>query len=674
MNIFTLFKRKVQDVLAKMPFIELPLLGFEKTYGKAQKTNFALQVENYRSWAYACINRNAFSIAKCKLNLYKRMVTKEGAKLEPVTEHPFLDLMRNVNPFHNRFELWMLTDIFLESCGNSYWWLNKDAFGVPRAIWNIPAHWVKVVPSKDEFISGYVVEVPNKRPAVPLEEDEVIHFKFPSPFDLFYGTSPVLGAAFGLDMNTHAKTWLINFFMNNAQPTGALVAEDTLGEKEFKRLKDEWERRHKGSGKAGKIAFLTGGLKYQQIGSDLSKMKLEGITKDVRDEILACFGVPASKLGLVEDVNRANADANDYTYQKDTILPRLLLIEEKLNEKLMPMFDPALVVKFESPVPEDREFRLKEQTEHIKSGYSSIDDEREIDGLEPYNLPETQTPLLPISVMPAGSEPESAGTNPGKAMTKEMAKTARRQRKWEVFVAVIGPQERIFGRVMREYFQLQHSEVMRAFNNYRSQKDTKAPIDETILFNITEQKERLRGTSRPYIREAYISGINLGNQDLGAGVDFDLIEPNIERAISTRINFFSEKVNESTLNLLRTQLTAANQAGESIQQVAKRIDKVFQFSEDFRSKRIARTEIVGGTNQGQLDAYLEAGVEQKEWITARDERVRDSHMIDGQVVDIADSFTTGLGSHLLHPGDRTSGAPAEDIINCRCTVNPIVKK
>jgi len=48
--------------------------------------------------------------------------------------------------------------------------------------------------------------------------------------------------------------------------------------------------------------------------------------------------VPASKLGLVEDVNRANADANELHLSKETVLPRLMLIEEKLNEKVMPMF------------------------------------------------------------------------------------------------------------------------------------------------------------------------------------------------------------------------------------------------------------------------------------------------------------------------------------------------
>ena len=123
-----------------------------------------------------------------------------------------------------------------------------------------------------------------------------------------------------------------------------------------------------------KLAILERGLKYQQVGSGLKDMNFQDLGRSVRDEILAIFGVPASKLGLVEDVNRANADTNDYTYQKETILPKLRLIEEKLNEKLMPLYDTGLVVKFDNPVPEDKDFRLREISEHIRTGYSSIDE------------------------------------------------------------------------------------------------------------------------------------------------------------------------------------------------------------------------------------------------------------------------------------------------------------
>jgi len=66
-------------------------------------------------------------------------------------------------------------------------------------------------------------------------------------------------------------------------------------------------------------------------------------------------------------------------------------------------------------------------------------------------------------------------------------------------------------------------------------------------------------------------------------------------------------------------------------------------------------------------------VEKKEWLASKDEKVRDSHVsTDGQVVDINESFTTGDGNKLMQPGDYS--APASDIINCRCTVLPVIQR
>jgi HK97 family phage portal protein len=571
-----------------------------------------------------------------------------------------------------------LTSIFLELTGNAYWWIVKDQLGTPREIWHIPSNWVKIIPSKTDFVAGYTIQPPGAPTPTPFDETEIIHFKYPSPFDIFYGTGPLLAARYGVDLNNEIKLYGINFLMNQAQPSGVLTTANTLNEDQYLRLKEQWNARYRGSRNAGKMAILENGLTYQQIGQGLKDIKFEDMANTIRDEILAIFGVPASKLGLVEDVNRANAEANDYTYQKETIEPRLRLIEEKLNEKLMPVYDVGLEAHFVSPVPQDKEFRLREIAEHIRTGYSSIDDERIEDNLEPYELPETEVPLIPFSVVPAGTpkpEPVDAGTSPdgvmqgtdpdeGKAMTKS---AKRRASKWEMFAAITAPQERLMKSAMERYFAGQHSEVMRNLNNYRSySKEAKAGVSANILLNANEQNEKLKMISRNYIREALLSGAGLAGSELG--IDFNLIEPNVLRAVDARVDFFAAKVNEATVELLADELKEALTNGETIDQIAKRVDKVFDYSEKFRSIRTARTEIIGANNAGQLQVYSEAGIEHKQWITARDEKVRLSHQIDGQTVGITEDFVTNLGNHLQYPGDRTGNAPPEDLIQCRCSL------
>src|SRR3990167_3964164 len=150
MNLLDRVMTAIGNVKAILPFYRI--IGFENKYGRERPTDNNLLIEQFKSWTYACVQRNAFSIAKCEIELFKKGANKE---LEEIDDHPFLDVMKKVNPFFNKFELWTLTSIFLELTGNAYWWIVKDQLGTPREIWHIPANWVKIIPSKTDFIAGY---------------------------------------------------------------------------------------------------------------------------------------------------------------------------------------------------------------------------------------------------------------------------------------------------------------------------------------------------------------------------------------------------------------------------------------------------------------------------------------------------------------------------------------
>jgi len=655
----------------KLPFVQL--FGSEKSYGRPAPQDFDKQVAHYRSWAFACAQKNAFSVAKVPLKLYTEKIDGDEKELEEITEHPFLDMMRNVNPFSNRFELWTLTQTFLELTGNAYWWMPKDALRTPNQIWHIPSNWMRIVPSAEKFISGYVMIVPQRNSApVPLPEDEVVHFKFPSPFDIFYGTGPLFAAAYGMDMNDQMKEWGINYFLNNAQPSGVLQMEDSIDDKQYQRLKDDWNQRHRGSGNAGKIAVLQGGMKYVQTGSNLRDARFEDVSREVRDEILAIFGVPASKLGLVEDVNRANADANDYSYQKETVLPRLMLIEEKINEKVMPMFDESLIAKFDNPVPEDKEFRLREIESHINCGYSTIDEEREKDGLDPYGLPETSTPKATLDAERMEADREAMANAEPKEEPKEKTFSPN-IKSWDTFAIMLHPVETMFATSMKRYFKSQHRDVINNLNKYKAMsKDVqiKASLPDSIIFNLNEQNAKLKVISHEFVHSGMVSAAKLAFNETDHTINFSLYDVNLERILERRLNYFTKIVNDNTIKMLKDEIVAGTSKGETLDAISQRISNVMQFSEDFRSSRIATTEIFGSANESMFDAFKTVGFKAKEWVTARDERVRDSHAaLDGKVIGLTEAFQTINGSQLYFPGDASTADPGE-YINCRCRLAP----
>jgi hypothetical protein len=97
----------------------------------------------------------------------------------------------------------------------------------------------------------------------------------------------------------------------------------------------------------------------------------------------------------------------------------------------------------------------------------------------------------------------------------------------------------------------------------------------------------------------------------------------------------------------------------------QRIDRV-ESTWQTRSERIARTESTGAYNAGAIDAGIVEGAGVKVWMATGDDRTRDDHLeAHGECVPMTDRFDVG-GTLLEMPGDPSG--PAEQVINCRCTV------
>jgi hypothetical protein len=99
----------------------------------------------------------------------------------------------------------------------------------------------------------------------------------------------------------------------------------------------------------------------------------------------------------------------------------------------------------------------------------------------------------------------------------------------------------------------------------------------------------------------------------------------------------------------------------------------------YRGEVIARTEVLQGQSAAEHEATrqvvalgaVEQSAVRREWDSAGDFRVRPSHrQMDGQVVGFDEPFVTPTGARLMYPGDRSLGAPASEIIQCRCRAKP----
>ena len=129
-----------------------------------------------------------------------------------------------------------------------------------------------------------------------------------------------------------------------------------------------------------------------------------------------------------------------------------------------------------------------------------------------------------------------------------------------------------------------------------------------------------------------------------------------------------KQISTTTQAQIRLELTDGVAQGESIPQLAKRIDALYleQIIPN-RSTVIARSECVASSNYASIQAAQNSGLTlNKVWLATEDARTRPAHAeADGQEVGMDEQFDVG-GEKLDYPGD-SSGSP-ENIIQCRCSV------
>lgn len=139
-------------------------------------------------------------------------------------------------------------------------------------------------------------------------------------------------------------------------------------------------------------------------------------------------------------------------------------------------------------------------------------------------------------------------------------------------------------------------------------------------------------------------------------------------AMEARVSKLAETVTATTYRAIQTALADGLRAGDTMDGLTARVRAVFAEASATRAATIARTEVIGALNEA-ADTYAanlpHGTVVAKEWLSAHDHRVRETHRhADGQTRPLASPFVVG-GRLMQRPGDPMGG-PGE-VINCRCT-------
>lgn len=412
------------------------LWDYDYDRGLPTSSDFHALVNAYRGWAYICSNRNATTVAQAQLKLYatkssksekinsfptkevsletknyiysnpaitQKASVRQSSDIVEVTSHPFLDLMTNVNGFMNRFNLMELTQLFEELTGNAFWYIIPNRLGIPQEIWVMPPQNMRIIPDRATFIKGYEYHKDGNmfRTAggIFYKEKDVVHFKMPSPTNQYYGQGPLASITEEYNLGQEMNRYENAIFKNNGRLDGAFETEQELGDYEFERLKTEIRSSFYGVSNSGKSPLLDNGVTFKPYSYAPKDMAYDKGRDKVKEVICSAF---SQTLGMYDsNATRSNAESAILLYTKNAIYPRLLRMEEKINEKIMPRYDDRLFVAYDDPTPQDKEFRLKEIRTLLETGYSTVDEQREWDKKGPLGTDSSGMAFKPVNMLPA---------------------------------------------------------------------------------------------------------------------------------------------------------------------------------------------------------------------------------------------------------------------------------
>lgn len=313
-------------------------------------------------------------------------------EIEQVTDHPILDLFKNVNPIHNAFDLWELTTLYQEVHGSAYWYLSIGPFGVPDEIWVLPTQ--NMIPKRDpqspNIVDRYEYRIADAHQ--DFTPDQIIHFRYPDPRDPYLaGRSPLQACYEQVSLTSTYAAFKAAKFDNRAIPDAILSPEETIGEEERARLEIDWNQRLRKGG-AGRVIVAEQKMKLDLLEhsmADAAELAEMSITKEL---IMNAFHVPVAY--FTSSTNLANLQASQLQHATQCIQPRLARRDEKINEQLIPLFDPSgrlFVASEEAAAPDAIQIQAK-RAQDLFAGVRTINEVRREDGLPP--VPWGQLPWM----------------------------------------------------------------------------------------------------------------------------------------------------------------------------------------------------------------------------------------------------------------------------------------
>ncbi len=640
----------------------------------------------------------------------------DGQEVEEVTgEHPWNRIVRSPNPILEWFDIVELTSIWRDATGDAFWYLAQDGLGIPRELWPLQPHRMRLVSEPGKPIAGWVYSASSDDVIFPeeaqpglivgtssvgenkkmLTPEEVVHFRRVHPMNPYgRGLSAIHAGQLSIDTLVMMEEYTRKLIEGDGTPPFILSTDQRMADGWASEVIKSWleQRRLHGGDVPG---ILQGGLKPTVIGLSPREMAYERGQEAMLRETAAIFDIPWDMVAG-KNTGRETSLTADQRHRRGAIAPRLARIDSEINASIIwPFFGNKFFYLHDNCVPEDEEAQATRLTRFVQGGIITSDEARiEIkypplgkDGSDELWMQGATQPMKLLSKggtegvkpfkAPVGVHPDAgngvkadggAGYDRAGAVRLEADPYHPRPEQLEVIDRFLAERYRAVGRMLETVDLAGLRSLAREQQEDIDESDVGIGEDEELFDEETRRK--FHAAMLPFVLYWIERGIQEGKRRIHIDLEtlvlpeFDLSRPEAQGAKDAHLahlqNVIWPGLEASTIRAVRKMVQRGIAAGQSREQI---IASVMGFLEEKRIERmwnIARDQNRHAEGVGVLIAYAAAGLREHQWI-AKDGACPDCAQNHGQIVAVGEPFLSGDTAEPVHG-------------HCRCKTHPVKRR
>lgn len=677
---------------------EAQVLGIEK--GRSE-FNYANEYA-VNAWVHISVRTIASACAMLDLKAYRPKVGKKGSLiLDEVQDGLAVELFKKPSLHTNTHELKLFLFGSLMYAGNSYLYVD-DKNG---ELWNLLPQNTFIIAKRLDFINHYNFRLNDWSVNYDIKPENMVHAKEFNPNSYFYGQSRLSAAYQQARLMESDNSFWTTFWKSGGRVLGAWSTDSKLSEPQYERFQKTIQNKYKGMQNMFRDMLLEQGLKYTQLGVTQQDAQIMDKYKINREEILSVYGIPPGLVGILDHSNYSNMEVQEKIFWEITCLPIIKIMEEALNSNPLLSENGSIVFKFDTSKVEVLQSNNKSKAEigqtligssqmtpnEVRERYWSLDPLPGGDELKP--LQGNTFSIAPgkeAEDLKKKDDSETVVNKPRKPRFNKISQEKKDQM-GKTFDQELKKHDDEVISIVRSRFKKQSEVVLAHIRTMIRDGVEKVSLDDKRKLTMgledgrseyeTIMRERLHVVANFFASAAVDdlksqvskSSRNVVRKDKPKVIDWNPKDAKVSEFIFNRTADVAKIVDDGTLQYFYDGIEAQLLDDASLPAVAGFVSEFFGGMETWRALRIARTE-TGAIASFAMNETFKANadiIDQKEWINAGDNEVRDSHQ-DVDPVGVDEKFILGSGNETESAPART-GEAADDI-NCRCTMAAIVKQ